>query len=134
MVIDTSALMAILQHEPEAEVFAYVISCDNTRFISAVSCVELIAVISSRQGLEGKKDALNLLKHMKIQEQVFTLEHMQLAQEAWLNFGKGRHPARLNMGDCCSYALAKATKEPLLFKGDDFGKTDLLLVDWQTSI
>lgn len=70
------------------------------------------------------------MKRLNIQEQIFTLAHMKLAQDAWLRFGKGRHPARLNMGDCCSYALAKHTGEPLLFKGNDFNKTDLPLVAW----
>lgn len=125
MVIDTSALIAILESETEAEQLAEAIEQDTTRLISAVSIVEATLVIENRRGKEGGI-ALNLLME-KIAVEIIpvTAEHVVAACQAYRDFGKGRHPAKLNFGDCFSYAAAKLRDEPLLFKGNDFNQTDI---------
>lgn len=128
MVIDTSAALAILFDEPEHDRLAELIAEDATRLMSAASRVETGIVIESRRGAGGRKDFEAMLHAAGIQEVDFTAAHAKLALDAWRRYGKGNHPARLNFGDCCVYALCKATGEPLLFKGDDFSKTDLKIV------
>ncbi|MCP4698067.1 MAG: type II toxin-antitoxin system VapC family toxin [Gammaproteobacteria bacterium] len=130
MVIDTSALTAILQQEPEAELFIRLISDADKRLVSAVSVAEASIVRGNRSGNGAKQELDDLLQVLSIGMETFDPVQAQLAFDAWLRFGKGRHPAKLNMGDCCSYAFAKFTGEPLLFKGEDFDKTDLSLVAW----
>lgn len=125
MVIDSSAIIAILLNEPEAERFMKAISDDSKRLISAFSILESGVVIESRKGTAGRDELDLLLSHAQITPVSLNQEQIEIAREAWRNFGKGRHPAGLNIGDCCSYALAKYSDEPLLFKGDDFGKTDV---------
>jgi|WetSurMetagenome_2_1015567.scaffolds.fasta_scaffold193540_2 ribonuclease VapC len=128
MVIDTSALIAILLGEPEAEEFAEAIAEDNRRLISAFSLLETSIVIEAKKGERGSRE-LDLLVH-RTKMQVVSLdgEQVELAKSAWKAYGKGRHSAGLNIGDCCSYALSKQTGEPLLFKGDDFSKSDITAV------
>ena len=130
MVIDTSALVAILLGEPEAKTIAMAIATDNRRLISAFSLLETSIVIESKKGEDGAHE-LDLLLH-KIQAEIISMNSTQTeaARKAWREFGKGHHPAALNIGDCCAYALAKITGEPLLFKGDDFCKTDIALVSY----
>ena len=125
MVIDSSTLIAILESESEAEQLAEAIERDHVRLISAVSIVETTIVIENRRGSDGVK-ALNLLMN-KIAIEVIpvTAEHATTACQAYRDFGKGIHPAKLNFGDCFSYAAAKLRREPLLFKGNDFNKTDI---------
>ncbi len=125
MVIDSSVLIAILESESEAKQLAEAIEQDQVRLISAVSVVETTIVIENRRGSDGVK-ALNLLMD-KIAIEVIpvTAEHATTACQAYRDFGKGRHPAKLNFGDCFSYAAAKLRHEPLLFKGNDFNQTDI---------
>ncbi len=128
MVIDTSALIAILLGEPDAEAFAVAIANDSKRLISAFSAVEVSIVIEAKKGDAGGRELDLLLHRSQIEIVAMDSEQAELARIAWRNFGKGRHPAGLNIGDCCSYALSKFSGEPLLFMGDDFSKTDLNLV------
>ncbi len=128
MIIDTSAVMAILQLEPEEPAFLRAIDADPHRLMSAVNWVEASMVMGGRRGARGTKELDEFIARARIDVTPVQLLHAQLAREAFLRFGRGRHPARLNCGDCFAYALAKATGEPLLFKGDDFGLTDIRTV------
>ncbi len=125
MVIDSSALIAILLGEPEAEAFAHAIAKDPRRLVSVFSILEAGIVIEAKKGDAGGRE-LDLLIHRAGMEPVALDEaQVELARHAWRAFGKGRHPAGLNIGDCCSYALSKHSGEPLLFKGAGFSKTDI---------
>ncbi len=128
MVIDTSAVIAILQKEVEARQFAELIAADRYRLMSAVSHLESAIVIGSRYGGTGQAQLTALLRTHAISIIPFTPTQAEAAKTAYFAYGKGHHPARLNMGDCCSYALAKTTGEPLLFKGNDFSQTDIPIV------
>lgn len=125
MVIDTSALVAILLEEPEEEVFAKRIADDPKRLVSAFTALEAGIVIEARKGESGGRELDLLLHQAKIDIVPLTAEQFEVARVAWRKYGKGRHPAGLNIGDCCSYALAKCAGEPLLFKGKDFTHTDI---------
>jgi len=126
MVIDTSALLAILLAEPEASVFVQSIAASSKRLVSALSALEAAIVIHSRKGPAGVRE-LDLLFHAAGLTVVnFDSEQVQLARAAYEKFGKGHHPAALNLGDCCSYALAVSAGESLLFKGNDFSQTDVM--------
>jgi ribonuclease VapC len=125
MVIDTSAVLAILFDEPEADDIEMAIDADPVRLMSAASYLETAIVVESRLGEPGGRE-LDLLVHKAgIEVVAATAEQVETARDAWRRFGKGRHLAGLNFGDCFSYALATASGEPLLFKGDDFDKTDI---------
>ncbi|HEX6898770.1 MAG TPA: type II toxin-antitoxin system VapC family toxin [Thermoanaerobaculia bacterium] len=128
MVIDTSVLIAILLAEKDAEVLTQAIARDARRLVSAFSAFEAAAVIHGRKGSAGVRE-LDLLLHA-FGVTVVSLDSDQalLARAAYESYGKGNHPAGLNLGDCCSYALSRSSGEPLLFKGDDFSETDLDLV------
>ena len=130
MIIDSSALLAILHLEPEAERFARAISLDQSRFISAANWLETSIVISLRVGEEGLHDFDLLTSKLKIETVPVTSKQAEIARWAFLHYGKGIHPARLNFGDCFAYALSKEMGQPILFKGEDFGKTDLLFVSY----
>jgi len=125
MVVDTSALVAILLVEPEAERFGAALSEAPLRLMSAVTRVELSFVIEGRKGDPGRKDVERLLANGRFEVVAVTPQHAEIAIEAFRRFGKGRHPAGLNIGDCFSYALAIASGHPLLFKGNDFANTDV---------
>ena len=125
MVIDTSALIAILLGEPEGEAFARAIADDSKRLISAPTALEAGIVIEAKKGETGGRELDLLIHRARIEIVSMNEEQTEIARTAWRKFGKGRHPAGLNIGDCCSYALAKHAGEPLLFKGDDFSKTDI---------
>lgn len=125
MVIDTSALVAILEQEEEAGALAGAIASDPVCLVSAASVVETGLVLFARHGEPGARKLDELLRESQIEVVRVTVEHARLAREAFALFGKGRHPAKLNFGDCFSYALAKASGHPLLFKGNDFSQTDL---------
>jgi ribonuclease VapC len=125
MVIDSSALLAILLGEPEAQSFAQAIGQDPKRLVSAFSALEAAIVIEAKKGEIGGRELDLLLHKSQIEIAAMSHEQFELAREAWRKFGRGRHPAGLNIGDCCSYALAKYSGEALLFKGDDFAQTDL---------
>ena len=125
MVIDTSAIVAILLKEPERDAFATAIATASRRLVSTATALETAIVMLARKGPSGVQE-FDLLAHAAGFELVpFTAEQLALAREAYEIFGKGRHPARLNFGDCCAYALSRYSAEPLLFKGDDFGQTDI---------
>ena len=128
MVIDTSAVIAVLLGEPEAEAFAGAIADDPKRLISVFSALEASIVIEAKKGEVGGRELDLLIHRSQIEIVVLDSEQVEIARGAWRQFGKGRHAAGLNIGDCCSYALSKSSGEPLLFKGDDFSKTDLKLV------
>lgn len=125
MVLDTSALLALLLNEPEAATFARALEADPVRLLSAANLVETSIVIEARVGEAGGRE-LDLLVHKAAIEVVAVdAAQAELARDAYRQFGKGRHAAGLNYGDCFAYALALSSGEPLLFKGDDFGKTDV---------
>lgn len=125
MVIDTSALVALLGREPEAERLAKAIQDDPVRLISAVSHFEAALVIESRHGPKGGAEFDRLVARADLEVVSVTPEQSALARQAWRRYGKGRHRAGLNFGDCFSYALAQQAGEPLLFKGEDFLRTDV---------
>ena len=124
--IDTSALIAILNNEVEAEAFAEILVASSLSLLSAASLLECAMVIESRYGLAGGIKLDELLVAANIQVEVVTLEQAGLARQAFRAYGKGRHPAGLNFGDCFAYALAKQKQIPLLFKGNDFSQTDIV--------
>jgi ribonuclease VapC len=126
VIVDSSALLAILLREPGSEVFDEAIVAATAARISAPTFVEVSIVVESRTGAQGVLLWESMLRESRIAIEPFTEEHAFLARQAFSYYGKGHHPAGLNFGDCFSYALAKATGEPLLFKGDDFRKTDVL--------
>ncbi len=125
MVIDTSAIVAILGMEPESARLAQAIEADPNRLISAATLVETGLVIESRYGAAGGRELDLLVAKAGFSIETVTAEHADIAREAWRRFGIGRHPAGLNFGDCFSYALVRTSGEPLLFKGDDFENTDV---------
>jgi len=125
MIIDTSAMVAILYHEPEAEAFTQLIHDADECRISVASYVELSMVVENQLGPEGMRQAEAFFRRAGVTVEPVTVEQGELARQAFLDFGKGRHKAGLNYGDCFPYALAKATGEPLLFKGNDFSQTDI---------
>lgn len=126
MIIDTSALVAILYRESEAEAFARKIHDADACRISVANYVELSMVVENQLGPEGMRQAEAFFRRAGVMVEPVTVEHGELARQAFLDFGKGRHKAGLNFGDCFAYALAKATGEPLLFKGGDFSQTDIM--------
>ena len=125
MVIDTSVVIAILFGEDDAEGLAAAIEADPTRLISAASMLEASLVVESELGEEGGRELDLLVLRAGIEVIPFTADQLSLARQAFRSFGKGRHPAGLNFGDCFSYALSKTTGEPLLYKGEDFSRTDV---------
>jgi ribonuclease VapC len=125
MVIDTSAILAMLLNEPEASDFEQRIAADPVRLISAATLVEAVIVIESRLGDAGGREFDLWLHKLDAVVVPVDADQAQMARRAWRRFGKGRHPAGLNYGDCFAYALATTRGEPLLFKGDDFSRTDL---------
>jgi len=125
MVIDSSAVLAILQDEPERRSFNALIVAARSCSLSAATLGELSIVVQARFGAEGQSDLDLFLRTAQVEIVSFTREHSDLARTAFARFGMGRHRAGLNLGDCFSYALARFLDEPLLFKGDDFLHTDL---------
>jgi ribonuclease VapC len=128
MVLDTSALIAILAVKPEANSFAAAIASADHRLLSAASFLETAVVIESRHGAAGGQKLDELIQAAQIQIETVTAEQAHVARLAYRLYGKGHHPAGLNFGDCFAYALAKTSGEPLLFKGNDFSQTDILAV------
>ena len=126
MVIDTSALVAILRNEPERSEFVLAIEQAEQRLLSAVSFVETSIVIGSRYGSEGLRDRDVFIGKARIEIASVEEEQAQIARRAFMQYGKGHHPARLNLGDCFAYALAKVQGEPLLCKGGEFVRTDIV--------
>jgi ribonuclease VapC len=126
VILDSSALVAILRDEPEAATLAMAIEASTERRISAVNYVEAAIVIDCGRDPAASRRFDDLLREAKIVVEPVTVEQARIAREAYRDYGKGSgHPARLNFGDCFAYALAKDAGEPLLFKGDDFRHTDV---------
>lgn len=125
MVLDTSVLVAIVCDEPEAEQFEAALEADDIRLLSAASLLETAIVVEARFGSEGGVELDRLLDKAAIQIVSVNQEQIEIAREAYRRFGKGRHRAGLNFGDCFPYALSKLSGEPLLFKGEDFRRTDV---------
>lgn len=126
MAIDTSAIVAILRLEPEADRLLRTIANADECFMSAISVLETALVLAGTRGSAAVWIPLDeLLAKAQIDVVPFDTEQARHARDAFIRFGKGRHPAALNLGDCAAYALAMSRKLPLLFKGDDFTKTDL---------
>lgn len=125
MVIDTSAILAILLDEPERRAFNEAIEAAESRVISAATFVEISIVIESRYGAEGLRDLDVFLEKAGIELAAVEPAQAHVARRAFSRFGKDRHRAGLNYGDCFSYALAAVRGEPLLFKGEDFPRTDI---------
>lgn len=130
MVLDTSAIIAILLDEASAEQLVVAVEADHTRLVSAATVVEASLVILGRFGEAGDPQLDRLLRGIGAEVVPVGEEQVVLARDAALRFGRGRHEAALNFGDCFSYALAVARGEPLLFVGDDFAKTDVEVSRW----
>ena len=123
--IDSSALIAILQDEPERPVFVRKLAQDPVRLISAANWLEMTIMIDDRFGEAGARDLKLLLIEAAVEIVPVTATQAELARAVYRRFGRGNHTAKLNYGDCFAYALAQETGEPLLFKGNDFGQTDI---------
>jgi ribonuclease VapC len=130
MIVDSSAVLAIAFNEPEAERFAKAIAESPERSISAVNWLEVMMVVESRHGEESADDVLLILQQLGVETLAMDAEQAFEAREAWRQFGKGRHAAGLNMGDCAAYAASVVTGRPLLFKGQDFPKTGIAAAPW----
>ncbi|MDZ7792739.1 MAG: type II toxin-antitoxin system VapC family toxin [Spirochaetia bacterium] len=129
MVIDTSAVLAVLQNESERDTFLRFIVDAPIRRMSAASYVEAGIVLESRFGSAGTHQLILFMSRAEIQVEQVDLEQAEIALYAYRRFGKGRHTAGLNYGDCFSYALATVKEEPLLYKGSDFPETDIQSVE-----
>jgi ribonuclease VapC len=126
VIVDTSAIIAVLFNEDDALVYAEAIALANSCRISAATFVETAMVVEAQTRNNGGRQLDAFIRRASIGIESVTEEQAYMARQAFLDFGKGRHRAGLNYGDCSSYALAKATGEPLLFKGKDFAQTDLV--------
>jgi ribonuclease VapC len=125
MIVDASALLAVLFEEPDADMFNRAISDElEDLLISPINFVEA-AIRADKRGMESSKALDEIVRVSGLKIAAITIHQTRLAREAYQRFGKGNHPAKLNLGDCFAYALSKARGEPLLFKGDDFRKTDI---------
>lgn len=127
MIIDTSALVAILQNETGSEALIEKLEHAEVVRISSATVVELGIVMQARFGDYGELEADQLLHRLKADIVPVSADHAELARSAYRNYGKGNHSASLNYGDCFSYALAISLNEPLLFVGEDFSKTDVMI-------
>jgi len=125
MVVDSSVLIAVLLLEPDAEQLLNQLIDADELYLSAVSLVETAMVIEYKKGKLGADKLDELLAELTPTIVEFDQQQAVLARMAWREYGKGRHPAKLNFGDCCSYALAKHLNQSLLFKGNDFSQTDI---------
>jgi len=125
VVVDTSALLALLQDEAPGPALRLALANDPVRLMSTVSVLEATCVLTARRGPQVLPELVMFLSEFRIEKVPFDAAQLELAQSAWLRYGRGSHPARLNFGDCAAYALAQAAGEPLLFVGDDFARTDV---------
>ena len=125
MIVDTSAVLAVLYREPDAERYESAIVTTAGCRMSVASVLEASIVLEGRGGAAAGHELDAFLTAAAIELMPVTVEHLAAARQAWRRFGKGHHPAALNYGDCFAYALAKVTGEPLLFKGEDFARTDV---------
>ena len=125
MVIHTSALIAILFGEPEAISFSRAVADESRKLISAFNALETGIVVEAKKGEAGGRELDLLLHRAQIEIVAMNADQAELARAAWRKYGKGNHPAGLNIGDCCAFALAKYSGETLLYKGNDFRQTDI---------
>ena len=130
MIVDTSALVSILDQEAEAERLARAIAAASERMLSAANLVETGIVMQVRRGDDADRDLDLLLAKLKIDIIPVSGKQANLARRAFQHYGRGRHPAKLNFGDCFAYALAKDSSAPLLFKGNDFSQTDIMIASY----
>jgi len=128
MVIDTSALLVLLLDEPEAEDFRTALELDETRLLSAATLLEAAVVIEARKGEAAGRELDRLIDKAAISVVPVDADQVDEARRAWRRFGRGRHEAALNYGDLFAYALSRTSGEALLFKGDDFRRTDVARV------
>ena len=128
LIVDTSALLATLLAEPSRDAVLVELAEAETVLLSSCCALEASIVTTSRLGVVGQAELDHLLDIFSVEVVAFTADHAALAAEAWRRFGKGRHPAALNLGDCMTYAIARLARRPLLCVGDDFRQTDLDLV------
>ncbi|HSW31568.1 MAG TPA: type II toxin-antitoxin system VapC family toxin [Longimicrobiales bacterium] len=126
VVLDTSALIAVLQNEPEAGTLLDSLERADGRYVSAASVVEAGIVLQARFGDHGERELDLLLQRAEVEIVPVTADHADMARQAFRRFGKGRHPAGLNFGDCFAYALAVALDARLLFTRGDFARTDVV--------
>ena len=126
MVVDSSVLCAVLLHEPDREKLLRVMMKADTRYVSTGTSLECTVVLVRSYGAEGEARARGFFERVRFQVVPFDETQADIAKRGFQIYGKGRHPAGLNFGDCFSYALAKSLGEPLLFKGDDFRLTDVI--------
>ncbi|MDQ6771701.1 MAG: type II toxin-antitoxin system VapC family toxin [Candidatus Dormibacteraeota bacterium] len=127
MILDTSAILAIVFREPERDDFLRKIGSAGTVGVGAPTLVETSIVLRARLGEQGRRWLDLLVERAELVVVPFEAAHAHLAMDAWLRFGRGRHPAALNLGDCLAYATARAADRPLLCKSEDFKQTDLAL-------
>ena len=130
MVVDTSVVLALLQREPAAQRLTRALGLADTRVLSAAGLVETAIVVTNRLGRLATREIDPLLIDSDIEVVAVTPAQAALARAGFRAFGRGRHPAALNFGDCFSYALAQARAEPLLFLGDDFARTDVRVASY----
>ena len=133
MIVDTSAVLAILYQEEDAEWFANAISRASTCSMSAANFLEAAINIDSRGDADASRQLDHFIRRAGIEVAAVTFEQVQIARQAYQDFGKGRHKAKLNFGDCFAYALARETGDALLFKGNDFTYTDVDLYENSSS-
>ncbi len=130
MIIDTSALIGILDQKPDAARFVRAIATDRERLLSAANLVEAGIVMQARRGDDGVRDFDLLIAKLKVDIAPVSIKQADLARKAFRRFGRGRHTAQLNFGDYFAYALAKDGSAPLLFKGNDFAQTDITVAQY----
>ena len=128
MIIDSSAILAVIGKEPGYERIVHQLAVSSRTLIGAPTRLETGIVLTARFGPRGKTALARFLQESAIETVAFDETHASVALDAFSRFGKGRHSAALNFGDCCTYAIASAAGEPLLCTGEDFAKTDLALV------
>ncbi len=126
MVIDTSAIIAILNLEPEATIFANALASDSVRLISMGTALETSIIVKARKEEAGIRELEFFLYKAAVNLVNFDENQLKMARYAFEHYGKGRHPASLNFGDCFAYSLSKTSGQPLLFKGNDFTQTDVI--------
>jgi len=126
VILDSSAIVAIMLAEPGYKTLLDKIGSSAVVAVSSPTVVEAAMVLSSRLGRDARPELNEFLKHAEAEVTPFTDEHGSLAMDAFLRYGKGRHPAALNFGDCLAYAAAALSASPLLFTGKDFSRTDIL--------
>src|ERR1700690_1257232 len=127
MVLDTSAILAIFLGEPERQAFLELLSQTDTRLLSAGNALETAIVLEARRGAPVIRELDLFIYRTRVDIVSVDAEQVEIARVAWRMYGKGHHPAGLNFGDCFAYALARTSGEPLLAKGSDFSRTDILM-------